>query len=84
MENSKSSSKSHKNIDAISYCETCKIFMCNKCLNYHMDLFDAHQIVNLNENNKEMFIDICKEKNRGKKLEFYCKNHNILCCAVCI
>ena len=31
-----------------------------------------------------MFIDICKEKNHPLKLEFYCKNHNQLCCAACI
>ena len=34
--------------------------------------------------NKEIFIDICKEKRHSKQLEFYCKNHNKLCCAACI
>ena len=36
------------------------------------------------DNNKEIFIDICKEKNHSIKLEFYCKNHNQLCCGYCI
>ena len=44
---------------------------------------ENHSILNL-DNNKEIFIDLCKEKNHPLKLEFYCKNHNQLCCAACI
>ena len=32
----------HKESNAISFCEQCKIFMCNKCLNYHKELFEFH------------------------------------------
>ena len=31
----------------------------------------------------EAFIDICKEVNHIDKLEFYCKEHNSLCCVAC-
>ena len=65
----------HKDIDAISYCQECKIYICNKCSNFHQELFNNHQI-NILDNNQEIFIDICKEKNHPLKLEFYCKNHN--------
>ena len=58
--------------------------MCNKCLNYHKELFESHQLNDLNNNSNEIFIDICKENNHGKKLEFYCKSHNKLCCVDCI
>ena len=75
--------KEHKDIIAISYCQECKIYICNKCLNYHQGLFENHHCTNLDDNN-EIFIDICKEKNHGNKLEFFCKNHNQLCCACCI
>ena len=34
-------------------------------------------------NDKDISFDICKEKNHTK-LDFYCKNHNKLCCAACI
>ena len=79
----KCSKMEHKNIDAISYCQECKIYICNKCSNFHQELFNNHQI-NFLDNNQEIFIDICKEKNHPLKLEFYCKNHNQLCCVACI
>ena len=80
----KCSCKTHKETDAIAYCEQCKIFMCNKCLNYHNELFENHQKYNIDIKNNELFIDICKEVGHEKKLEFFCKDHNELCCAVCI
>ena len=61
----------------------CKVSFCNKCKNYHHGFFDNHHLYNI-DNNKEIFIDICKEKNHSKQLEFYCKNHNQLCCGLCI
>ena len=79
----KCSFKEHKNIDAVYYCQDCKIYICNKCFNNHQGFFQNHQINNI-DNNKELFIDKCKEKNHPNKLEFYCKNHNQLCCALCI
>ena len=75
--------KEHKDIVAIYYCQECQIYFCNKCLNYHQGFFPNHQINNL-ENNKEIFINKCKERNHPNKLEFYCKNHNQLCCSSCI
>ena len=81
--NKKCSNKIHKDLDAILFCQECKVYLCNKCSNYHKELFNEHLSYNLNSN-KEIFIDLCKENNHGKKLEFYCKNHNQLCCACCI
>ena len=81
--NKKCSFKEHKEINAISYCQDCNVFICNKCLKYHQGLFEYHNITNL-EKNKDLFIDICKEKKHRNKLEFYCKKHNQLCCAACI
>ena len=75
--------KKHKDIDAISFCQDCKIFICNKCTTFHQDLYENHKI-NTMDNHQEIFIDLCKEKNHPLKLEFYCKNHNQLCCAACI
>ena len=54
MENKKKcSSKTHKELDAVSFCENCKIFMCNKCFNYHKELFDEHQLRNVDIKNNE-------------------------------
>ena len=32
----------------------------------------------------EVFIDICKEKNHSLKLDYFCIDHNQLCCLACI
>ena len=79
----KCSLKKHEEIDAIIYCQDCKKFLCNKCQNHHNEIFENHQIINLNNSN-DIFIDKCKENNHINKLEFYCKKHNILCCLACI
>ena len=81
--NKKCSFNEHKNIDAIYYCQDCKIYICNKCFNYHKGLLENHHTFNL-DNKDESFIDICQEKNHSNKLEFYCRNHNKLCCVACI
>ena len=85
MENykKKCSKEEHTNIDAILYCQDCKIYICNKCLNHHQGLFKKHITYNI-DNNKDIFIDKCEENNHQNKLEFYCKNHNKLCCTACI
>ena len=80
----KCSIKAHKDLDVIKYCEQCKIFMCNKCLNHHKELFENHQLINLDKNNNEIFIDLCKKIGHEKKFEFFCKTHNELCCIGCI
>ena len=85
MENNKKcSSKKHQDINAVSYCIECDIFMCNKCLNHHNEILDHHHKYNLNENINEIFTGICKEKGHKDKLDFYCKSHNQLCCVACL
>ena len=80
----KCSSNKHSNIDAIFYCKECKKYFCNKCLNFHTDFFEKHTLINLEQDDPDtIFIDICKEENHPFKLDFYCKNHNVLCCAAC-
>ena len=79
----KCSFKKHTDTDAIIYCNDCKKYFCNKCQNHHSEIFDDHKTINLNNSNN-IFIDRCKENNHINKLEFYCKNHNALCCVSCI
>ena len=82
--NKKCSSKNHKEFNAISYCQECNIYMCNKCTNIHLDLCQNHHSYNLNIDIQEIFTGICQEKNHLNTLEYFCKTHNALCCAVCI
>ena len=82
IQNPKCSSSKHSEFNAVSYCPECKKYLCNKCQNLHNELLEDHKTINLNEK-KEIFINKCKEKNHNDKLEFYCKDHNILCCVGC-
>ena len=88
MENQKKcSSKDHSETDSISYCQKCEIYMCNKCHNIHSNLCQNHQqyVINIRNNNlEEKFTGLCKEENHPNKLEYFCKNHNKLCCAACL
>ena len=97
-------SEEHKNINAISFCPECRIYMCNKCENLHSSLFKKHNYFKLNKDidilftvfcqeknhsnklikDNEIFTGICKEKNHPMKLEFFCRNHNQLCCVACL
>ena len=74
----------HNQIDACSYCQECKIYMCNKCSIYHKGLLKNHQQYNLGKDFNNIFLNICKEKDHIMKLEYFCKNHNTLCCDSCI
>jgi len=74
----------HSEIDAVNYCQECKLFLCNKCLNFHSVLHENHSLYNLDKDLNAIFTDICKYENHLYKLEFYCKNHNELCCLACI
>ena len=83
MENQKMkcSLKKHSEVDAISFCQDCKTYFCNKCNNYHSEIFENHKTINLKDE-KEIFINACQ--NHFDKLDIYCKDHNTLCCVGCI
>ena len=76
--------KDHKDIEAICYCFKCQIYLCNKCINCHKGLFDNHPINNIKQITDDLFTGFCKEENHNIKLEYYCKNHNKLCCGLCL
>ena len=75
-------SEEHKEINAISFCPQCKIYMCNKCENIHLSFFKNHNSYNVKEE-EEIFTGFCKEKNHYE-LKYFCKDHNQLCCISCI
>ena len=82
MDNQKKcSAKKHSDINAISYCMECNIYMCNKCINLHSELHENHHNYNLDKNIQEIFTGVCKEEKHKQELEFYCKTHSKLCCA---
>ena len=86
MENiiKKCSLKEHKDIDAIYFCQECRIYICNKCDSFHSNWYKDHHKYNLDKNSQEFFTGICQENNHSNKLKYFCKTHNKLCCAECI
>ena len=82
----KCSLESHKEDDSISYCIECKIYMCNKCLKLHSELFLNHHVNKFDkeEDFNEIFTGVCQEKNHSYESNFFCKTHNKLCCGLCL
>ena len=80
MEQKKCSMINHKEIDCISYCQECKIYMWNKCEKHHQELFINHHKYNLEKD----ITGLCNEQNHLDELIFFCKTHNKLCCSKCI
>ena len=77
-------SKEHEKNNANCYCLECKIYMCKKCESLHSQLFKYHKQYEINEDINDIFNGFCKEENHLDILEFYCRNHNKLCCSGCI
>ena len=80
----KCSLKEHNELDAICYCQKCNIYMCNKCEKHHISIFPNHNSINLDKDINSIFTVYCKVENHQIKLDYFCKNHNELCCANCI
>ena len=80
----KCSFNDHKKIDAIKLCSDCKIYMCNKCEKLHSGLFLNHHLFNIEQDITDIFSGFCKKENHFDKLDYFCKNHNSLCCSACI
>ena len=80
----KCSNSKHSESNAISYCIECNLYLCNKCTNNHIEYLETHHINNIDKNNQEIFTGLCQEQSHKNKLEYYCKNHNKLCCVACL
>ena len=83
-QNKKCSLKKHEDNDAIFFCPDCKVYMCNKCENFHSNLFENHHQIKLDKDISEIFTGLCSIQNHNYELEYFCKNHYILCCLACI
>ena len=83
-ESKKCSSKGHNKNNANFYCPNCNIYICKNCEISHANLFQNHNLLELNNNIKDIFTGICEKENHNEKLEFFCKTHNELCCVSCL
>ena len=82
----KCSLEKHNDLDANSYCQECKIYMCEKCEKFHSELFTKHHQIKISQDDDDIkiFTGLCQEKNHSIELEYYCKTHNMLICSKCI
>ena len=83
-ENIKCSYIEHKETNANSFCQECKLYLCNKCEKQHSGWFNNHHQFSLDKDIKDIFTGYCKEKNHLAELKYFCKTHNKLCCGECI
>ena len=75
----------HSKNEANMFCLECKQFRCNKCEKLYSEICKNHTKIKFDNNNqKDTFIGYCLEKNHQCELNYYCKQHNILCCGLCI
>ena len=58
--------------------------MCNKCENFHSELFQNHHEYKLDKEKNYIFTGYCTVENHNEELEYFCKTHNQLCCGLCI
>jgi hypothetical protein len=73
---------------AIKLCKECNIFLCDKCLLSHNDLFTNHILSNITDSTKKSNLssmpneDKCKDHN--KDYSTYCKSCKISLCTFCL
>ena len=75
----------HEKIPSNIYCISCNVYMCQKCESFHSKLLPGHKIYNIDKTNlDDINQEICNQEKHNLEFQYFCKNHNILCCAKCI
>ena len=69
----------HKDTDAIRCCGECNTYFCNTCEKLHSELFKNHHTFQIDKDTDELFTGFCQVKNNPNELNYFCKDHNILC-----
>ena len=61
----KCSNSSHKENNAKTFCQECKIYMCNRCDKLHSELMENHHIYKLEKDKSldEIFTGLFQERN---------------------
>ena len=55
----KCSLNEHNDVDAIFYCQECRIYICNKCEKIHSGLLKNHHFYKIDTNINEIFTGLC-------------------------
>ena len=79
------SSKEHKiKVEAFFFCQKCEISLCKKCDNIHSNICPNHKTFIIRNDLGKIFSGLCEEEGHINELDFFCENHNQLCCLSCI
>ena len=70
QDNQKCSMDEHNQVDAVSFCKECKLYMCNNCIKHHLKLFkNKHHEFKIDKDNSinydDVFTGLCKENNHS-------------------
>ncbi|XP_052779185.1 E3 ubiquitin-protein ligase TRIM33-like [Mya arenaria] len=77
------------NNEAHFFCDECKKYYCNNCVQLHNKLFRTHSVLGRQDVSKWVGyaglspIEKC-DKHGDKKLELLCEDHDELCCPICV
>ena len=82
----------NKHSAAIGYCQYCRHYLCTTCYNYHKNLGKIHVLLNQDvmpraklelTHLQDPCMETCKD-HKHKTIELYCKNHDEVCCVICV
>ena len=69
---------------ALKFCKECKIFLCEKCLTNHNELFSQHLLEEANKQQKAIVDNNINCKKHLKEFTEYCKTCKLSLCPMCI
>ena len=72
-------SKSQRNRFVV-YCQKCNMAFCNKCKQYHSELFKSHTEDYLDKDFTNLLSKYCRDENHNVEFQYFCKTRNQLCC----
>ena len=80
--NRKCSLGEHSKINAKTFCQDCKILMCDECEDFHKEICETHRLHKLDKNiiNIKDLLDQAMNLN---EINFFCKTHNKFCYRKC-
>jgi hypothetical protein len=75
---------------AVKYCIDCGSHLCGECLKHHskFPLFKSHKVLDNLEyetiaEDENIKLVYC-ESHHGQAIESYCKDHDEICCVICV
>ncbi|WAR26056.1 hypothetical protein MAR_011760 [Mya arenaria] len=79
------------NSEAGYFCVDCSKYYCSRCESKHGGLFKRHRVLDRKDVKKWAAVpgtvvddlEIC-EHHPGKKVELFCRDHQELCCHICV